>query len=269
MLSTSTTELARSSCLVPFADRPRFTGGYAFGNCESLSADLGTQSRRFGRAFERALSILLLTSATPTDTNAEDGSKGYNKSIAAPQPAEGLAKPPTSKPDYTFSEVVSPEQAILYRLSGDYNSLHVSFVSLCSRSVATLTSALAQIDPSVGKALGFGGVILHGLCSYGFASRAILINAAQGDNSRLEFMSARFSSPVRPGDEVSPLPSSLPIRATPKLTLAYRTAQLETKMWVSEGGKRVDFTQQVKGGKVCLSGGVALLKPAGASKSKL
>ena len=57
-----------------------------------------------------------------------------------------------------------------------------------------------------------------------------------------------------------------------RLSLAWLTlvtSQLETKMWVSEGGKRVDFIQQVKGGKVCLGGGVALLKPKGASKSKL
>lgn len=39
-------------------------------------------------------------------------------------------------------------------------------------------------------------------------------------------------------------------------------------MWVSEGGKRVDFTQTVKGGKMCLGGGVAILKPKG-KQSKL
>ncbi|ORY74739.1 HotDog domain-containing protein [Leucosporidium creatinivorum] len=163
-------------------------------------------------------------------TNKEDGSAGFAKSIAPPQPAKGLSKPPTSAPTHVFTEKTSSEQAILYRLSGDYNPLH--------------------IDPSIGKALGFGGVILHGLCSYGHAARAILLSVADGDGSRLEYMSSRFTSPVIPGDE------------------------LETTMWVSEdaktGGKRVDFVQKIKGsGKVCLGGGVALIKKAGAAKSKL
>jgi hypothetical protein len=42
-------------------------------------------------------------------------------------------------------------------------------------------------------------------------------------------------------------------------------------MWVSDandGGKRVDFEQSVQGGKVCLGGGVALLKKKSAG-SKL
>jgi peroxisomal enoyl-CoA hydratase 2 len=93
----------------------------------------------------------------------------------------------------------------------------------------------------VGKGIGFGGVILHGLCSYGHAARAVILNAAKGDGRRLQFMSARFTSPVLPGDE------------------------LETSGWISTdektGGTRVDFVQKNKRtGKFALGGGVALLK---------
>lgn len=56
--------------------------------------------------------------------------------------------------------------------------------------------------------MGFPGVILHGLCSYGHAARAVLLSVAGGDSSRLEYMSSRFTSPVIPGDEVSLSPSS-------------------------------------------------------------
>ncbi|GAA6046733.1 hypothetical protein JCM3770_003140 [Rhodotorula araucariae] len=151
---------------------------------------------------------------------------GFAKSIAPKQPLKA-GKPPQRTPDFVFTEKTTAEQAVVYRLSGDYNPLH--------------------IDNAVGEALGFGGVILHGLCSYGHAARAVVLNVAKGDGRRLKYMSARFTSPVKPGDE------------------------LETSIWVSSdaasGGQRVDFIQKIKGsGKVCLGGGVALVLPEKQSK---
>lgn len=61
---------------------------------------------------------------------------GYQKSIAPKQPVKG-GKPPQRNPDFVFSEKTSPEQAALYRLSGDYNPLH--------------------IDDAIGKGMGFPG----------------------------------------------------------------------------------------------------------------
>lgn len=152
--------------------------------------------------------------------------KGFTKSVAEPKPVQA-SKPPSRNPDFVFSEKTTPEQAIVYRLSGDYNPLH--------------------IDPAVGKGMNFPGVILHGLCSYGHAARALVLNVAKGDASALQYMSGRFTSPVLPGDE------------------------LETSMWVSKdpktGGTRVDFVQKIKGsGKICLGGGVALFKNDKGSK---
>ena len=149
---------------------------------------------------------------------------GYSKSILPPPPAQPLPKPPTRAPDHSWADKTTAEQAALYRLSGDYNPLH--------------------IDPAIGEKIGMGGVILHGLCSYGHAARAVVGAVAGGDDRRLKYLSARFTLPVRPGDE------------------------LETLMWVTphsdgSGTSRVDFVQRVKAtGKVCLGGGVALLKPA-------
>ena len=73
---------------------------------------------------------------------------------------------------------------------------------------------ISPTDPSIGKAAGFGGVILHGLSSYGFAARAIVDAVGGGDPSSLVYFATRFSSPVRPGDA------------------------LETKIWeVGKGGQ--------------------------------
>jgi peroxisomal enoyl-CoA hydratase 2 len=74
---------------------------------------------------------------------------------------------------------VTPEQAVIYRLSGDYNPLH--------------------IDPSIGRRAGFGGTILHGLGTYGFAARAIVKTIGSGDPKSLRAIAGRFTSPVKPG----------------------------------------------------------------------
>ncbi|KAK0534032.1 hypothetical protein OC835_002822 [Tilletia horrida] len=116
---------------------------------------------------------------------------GFSKSLPSPDARPRSAPPKvdtkSSKPDFELKEVVSPTQAAIYRLSGDYNPLH--------------------IDPSIGKRGGLGGVILHGLCSYGFAARALLraYDAHDGEPAvesklALEYISARFTSPVRLGD---------------------------------------------------------------------
>jgi hypothetical protein len=57
-----------------------------------------------------------------------------------------------------------------------------------------------SIDPAIGRAAGFGGVILHGLSTFGFAARALLTVVANGDAKALKFFGVRFTSPVKPGD---------------------------------------------------------------------
>jgi acyl dehydratase len=87
---------------------------------------------------------------------------------------------PEGKPEETVTYVTRPEQALLYRLNGDRNPLHS--------------------DPAYAKRAGFDRPILHGLCTYGFAGRAVLHAAAGSDPDRLEAISARFAAPVYPGD---------------------------------------------------------------------
>lgn len=57
-------------------------------------------------------------------------------------------------------------------------------------------------DPSIGARTGFGGVILHGLSTYGFAARHLVSAIGRNEPSSLKYFSVRFTSPVRPGDEL-------------------------------------------------------------------
>lgn len=90
---------------------------------------------------------------------------------------------PDSDPDITTTYTTRPEQALIYRLSGDRNPLHA--------------------DPAFAKMGGFDRPILHGLCTYGFTGRALLHGVCDGDPARFGGMEGRFSSPVFPGEELT------------------------------------------------------------------
>jgi acyl dehydratase len=101
-------------------------------------------------------------------------------------PAEGAPEPhkvPTRTPDMTVDIPTRPDQALIYRLSGDRNPLHS--------------------DPDVAAAAGFPRPILHGLCTYGLTCRAVLQTYADYDPAAIRHHAARFSSPVFPGETVT------------------------------------------------------------------
>jgi acyl dehydratase len=91
--------------------------------------------------------------------------------------------PPSRKPDHELTYATRPDQALLYRLSGDFNPLHS--------------------DPDFAKRAGFPRPILHGLCTYGFTGRALLHALCGGDPARFRSMEGRFSRPVFPGEALT------------------------------------------------------------------
>jgi acyl dehydratase len=94
--------------------------------------------------------------------------------------AEKIVPPAGAEPDFRICEKVADNQAAIYRLSGDPNPLH--------------------LDPEAARRGGFERPILHGLCTYGFATRSIVGELLDGDVSRLKEFSARFTDTVFPGD---------------------------------------------------------------------
>ncbi len=125
-------------------------------------------------------------------------------------PSGTKATPPDRGPDFAVAYRTRADQALVYRLSGDRNPLHS--------------------DPKFAELAGFDRPILHGLCTYGFAGRALLHTLCGSDPAKFRSMEGRFASPVFPGEE------------------------LTTEMWVVGDG---DCTFQTKGedGRVVLAGG--------------
>lgn len=97
-----------------------------------------------------------------------------------PASIPSLDPPADREPDFCIEERTQKRQALIYRLNGDRNPLHAS--------------------PAFALRAGFDQPILHGLCTLGFATRALLNGALEGDPSRLGALSARFSAIVFPGD---------------------------------------------------------------------
>jgi len=96
---------------------------------------------------------------------------------------EKIVPPPGVEPAFRIIETVAANQAVIYRMSGDYNPLH--------------------LDPQAAGRGGFDRPILHGLCTYGFAARAIVNELLGGDVTRFKEFAARFSDVVYPGDTLT------------------------------------------------------------------
>lgn len=118
------------------------------------------------------------------------------------QPGQRPVAPafPDHDPDVRLALPTREDQALIYRLSGDRNPLHS--------------------DPWFAQNLaGFPKPILHGLCTYGVAGRALVTGLCAGDATKLRAVAARFSSPVFPGET------------------------LTTSIWRSESGRAVFRTE--------------------------
>ncbi len=96
-------------------------------------------------------------------------------------PAPGN-EPPERAPDKVVEMKTLPQQALIYRLTGDINPLHA--------------------DPGFASMAGYDKPILHGLCTFGHAGRAVLKEYCDNDPERFKSVKVRFSRPVFPGETI-------------------------------------------------------------------
>lgn len=129
-------------------------------------------------------------------------------------PEAGNAAPDRA-PDKTVDDTTLDIQAAIYRLSGDRNPLH--------------------IDPGFAKMAGYDRPILHGLCSFGYAGRAVLAEYCDNHPERLLGLQVRFSGVVYPGDTIT------------------------TEMW-DEGDGKVIVQAKTQEGRVVISNAAAQIK---------
>lgn len=119
--------------------------------------------------------------ATVTHTTFARGDGGFSSHDGLTDTAPAAPTPtPQGAPHGVVEWKTLPQQALMYRMSADRNPLHSS--------------------PEVARAAGFERPILHGLCTYGMACRALLAYWCDSDPKRLRRLFARFSAPVYPGE---------------------------------------------------------------------
>ena len=85
-------------------------------------------------------------------------------------------------PDHVVTHRTRDDQALLYRLTGDRYPIHS--------------------DPAYARAAGFDRPILHGLCTFAFAARALIASVAGSDAALLRSIAGGFTAPAFPGDEL-------------------------------------------------------------------
>ncbi|MDI9570368.1 MAG: SDR family NAD(P)-dependent oxidoreductase [Pseudomonadota bacterium] len=153
---------------------------------------------------------------------------------------EGKATPfvfPAGEPDFVVPARPSPDQPLLYRLSGDLFPLHV--------------------DPGFARQAGFEKPIMHGLCTYGFACRALMEKLTPGRPELVRRLACRFSKTLYPGEPIETL-----IWRTGEGRAVWRTLNAETGAIVIDNGL-FEYGPVAAADEIRFDGRVAVITGAG------
>ena len=115
-------------------------------------------------------------------TNIGDTIYGVYEAPGMPAFPKGDLEIPDRAPDFAKADFVAENQHLLYRLSGDTNTIHV--------------------DAEVAKSEGFPKPIMQGLCSFGYACRLAIQGFFPGEPERFQSIEAQLRSPLLPGTNV-------------------------------------------------------------------
>ncbi len=147
-------------------NQPRIAGIYDKGKAALIIMEVTTSEKGGDKLFTNRFSIFA------RGEGGFGGDAGPKAGNAAPERA----------PDKVVESRTLPNQALLYRLSGDKNPLHA--------------------DPEFAKLGGFDVPILHGLCSYGVVCKAVVDTMLDGDVSKVARYQARFAGVLFPGETI-------------------------------------------------------------------
>lgn len=160
----------------PIPPEGTVVGTYAIVAVEDKGAGKGAILHQIKQLNDKASGQLLATVRSVLFMRGDGGCGGFGE---VPEPARPL---PESAPSSSCEIATLAQSALIYRLSGDYNPIHA--------------------DPGAATKAGFEAPILHGLCTLGVATRALLSTFANGAPERLKSLSVRFSRPVFPGETI-------------------------------------------------------------------
>lgn len=154
----------------------RIRGEYRIGGVEDKGEGRGALLHQAKELYNTANGDHVATVRSTLFLRGDGGMGGFG------EPAPTAERVPEKAPDDIVEIQTLPRQALIYRLSGDWNPLHA--------------------DPAIAQKAGFDRPILHGLCTNGLANRAILSHFCDNDPNRLHQMFVRFSNPVMPGETI-------------------------------------------------------------------
>jgi acyl dehydratase len=160
----------------PLPPEGTVVGTYAIVAVEDKGAGKGAILHQIKKLHDKASSQLLATVRSVLFMRGDGGCGGFGEVPEAPRPL------PEQAPSSTREIATLAQSALIYRLSGDYNPIHA--------------------DPNAATKAGFEAPILHGLCTFGVATRALLSTFANDAPERLKSLSVRFSRPVFPGETI-------------------------------------------------------------------